>query len=99
SSPYPTFTTAPVVNQPPTVSLTAPANNTTYTAPASISITASASDADGTIAEVAFYNGSTLLGTATTSPYTYNWTGVTAGTYTLTARATDNSGAITTSAA
>jgi len=86
-------------NTAPSVSLTAPANGTTYTAPASIGLTASASDADGTVAKVEFYNGATLLGTATASPYTYTWTNVASGTYSLTAKATDNAGAATTSAA
>ena len=63
------------------------------------SIAASATDADGTVAKVEFFNGSTKLGEDTTAPYTYDWTGVAAGSYTLTARATDNLGATTTSAA
>lgn len=84
-------------NVPPTVSLTTPANNATFTAPASITISASASDSDGTISKVEFYNGTTLLGTAAVAPYTFSWTNVAAGTYTLSAKATDNSGATTTS--
>ncbi|MBK6981850.1 MAG: hypothetical protein IPH30_10395 [Betaproteobacteria bacterium] len=52
----------------PTVSLTAPANNASYAAPANITITATATDSDGTVAKVDFYAGSTLLGTDTTSP-------------------------------
>jgi len=86
-------------NTPPTVSLTAPSNNATYTAPASVTINAAAADADGSVAQVAFYNGSTLLGTDTSSPYSFSWTNVAAGAYSLTARATDNLGAVTTSAA
>ena len=86
-------------NQAPSVSLTAPANNATFTAPASIAITASASDSDGSIAKVEFFNGSTKLGEKTTSPYTYTWTSVAAGTYTITAKATDNKGATSTSTA
>jgi hypothetical protein len=88
-----------IVDTPPTVSITAPANNATYTAPANVTITATASDADGTITKVQFYNGTTLLGTATTSPYTYSWTNVSPGTYTITAKATDNNGIVTTSTA
>ncbi len=34
-----------------------------------------------------------LIGTDTTSPYSIAWSGIAAGTYTLTAKATDNSGA------
>jgi hypothetical protein len=91
--------TVSAANNPPTVTLTAPANGATYTAPATISLTAAASDPDGTVSKVDFYNGATLLGTATTAPYSYSWTGVAAGTYTLTAKATDNSGASTTATA
>jgi|GEM_PF-472124 len=86
-------------NAAPTVSLTSPTNGATFTAPGSLTLSASASDSDGTISKVEFYNGATLLGTATASPYSYSWTGVAAGTYSLTAKATDNGGATTTSTA
>jgi len=81
----------------PTISITSPANNTSFNAPASINITANASDADGTISKVEFFNGSTLLGTDVSSPYSFGWTNVTAGTYMVTAKATDNGGAVATS--
>ena len=84
-------------NTPPTVSLTSPATGTTATAPATISLAADASDSDGTIAKVDFYAGSTLLGTATSAPYALTWSNVAAGTYSLTAVATDNGGAAATS--
>ncbi|TGE28475.1 Ig-like domain-containing protein [Hymenobacter metallicola] len=86
-------------NTPPTVSLTAPTGGASYTAPASIPITANAADANGTVSKVEFFQGSTKLGEDLTSPYSYSWTGVAAGTYSLTAKATDNAGATTTSAA
>jgi chitinase len=87
-------------NPAPTAGITAPANNTTFSAPATVNITATASDtAPGTVSSVAFYNGSTLLGTDASSPYSFSWTNVAAGTYTLTVRATDNQGAVGTSAA
>ena len=82
-------------NQAPTVSLTRPASSSTFTAPASITVEATASDADGNIARVDFYQGSTLLRSDTSSPYSYTWTGVAAGSYQLTARAVDNDGATT----
>ena len=84
-------------NASPTVALTSPASGSSSTAPATITLIASASDGDGTIAKVDFYAGATLLGTATTAPYTITWTNVPAGSYTLTAVATDN-GAATASA-
>ena len=58
-----------------------------------------ASDADGSVSKVEFFNGAAKLGEDTTAPYGFTWSGVAAGTYTLTARATDNLGATTTSAA
>ncbi|HEY1249876.1 MAG TPA: Ig-like domain-containing protein, partial [Thermoanaerobaculia bacterium] len=88
---------AGVSNSPPTVSITSPANGTVFTPPASITINATASDTDGTVTKVDFYNGATLLGTDNTSPYSFNWTNVTTGTYSLTAVATDNGGVTGTS--
>jgi hypothetical protein len=85
-------------NKPPTVTLTAPANGATFTAPASITLTATASDPDGSIAKVEFFNGASKLGEDTTSPYSLTWSNVAVGSYSLVAKATDNSGATATSA-
>ena len=84
-------------NLAPTVSITSPANNAVFTAPASITINASASDSDGTISKVEFYQGTTLLNTDTAAPFSFAWNNVAAGTYSLTAKATDNSNAVATS--
>ncbi|MDF2454622.1 MAG: large protein [Cytophagaceae bacterium] len=94
-----TVTTSTPTNQVPVVSLTSPANGTSALAPASFALTAAATDADGSIVKVEFYNGSTLLFTDNAAPYAYTWTNVASGSYTLTARATDNAGATTTSTA
>jgi hypothetical protein len=51
------------------------------------------------VSKVEFYNGTTLLGTAATTPYNFSWTNVVAGSYTLTAKAYDNLNAVTTSTA
>ena len=88
-----------VGNQEPTVNLTSPVNNTSFTAPAAVAISASAADADGSISKVDFYNGTTLLSSDASSPYSYSWTNIAAGTYVLTAKATDNTGATVTSSA
>jgi glucose/arabinose dehydrogenase/regulation of enolase protein 1 (concanavalin A-like superfamily) len=85
------------VNLPPAVSVTSPTSGTTYTSPATVSIAASASDPDG-VTKVDFYNGATLIGTSTTAPYSFDWTNVGAGTYNLTAKATDTLGDSATSA-
>ena len=84
-------------NQPPNISLTSPASGATFTAPGSITLSANASDSDGTIVRVDFYSGSTLLGTDTSSPYSLAWNNVLAGSYALTAVAHDNAGATTVS--
>src|SRR6185295_5865764 len=86
-------------NLPPVVSITSPANGANFTAPASIVINASASDSDGSITKVEFYQGTTLLNTDVASPYTFTWSNVAAGSYTLTAKAYDNASpaAVTTS--
>ena len=85
-------------NSAPSVSITQPAAGAAFTAPAAVGIVASASDPDGTVAKVEFFNGAAKLGEDTSAPFTYDWAGVPAGTYSLTARATDNLGAQSTSA-
>lgn len=89
----------PPSNTPPSVTLTRPAAQSRYTAPATIELAADAQDADGSIQRVDFFANSTIVGSVSSSPYATTWRNVPAGEYTLTARATDNAGAMTTSAA
>ena len=86
-------------NTPPTVSITSPAGGATFTAPANITVAANASDTDGSVTQVEFFQGTTSLGTDTdgSNGWSVSWNGVGAGTYSLTAVATDNGGASTTS--
>lgn len=81
------------------VAITSPAANATFTAPATITLNATASKTGGSITKVEFYNGTTKLGEDATAPYSYSWTNVAAGTYSITAVATDNSNVKTTSTA
>ena len=81
------------------MSITTPINNTSYTMPANIIFSATASETNGTISEVTYYNGSTLVGTSTSSPYRIIWVGVPSGNYSFTATATDSNGVSTTSTA
>ncbi len=83
----------------PIVTLTAPLNNAVYTTPANITLTATASDPNGTITKVEFFDGTTKLGEDATAPYSFTWANVALGAHTITAKATDNSGNATTSAA
>ena len=86
-------------NYAPSVSLTSPAPGLNVTAPASVLLEATASDSDGTIAKVEFYNNFTKLGEALAAPFTLQLTGLPIGSYSFTAVATDDDGAITYSSA
>ena len=83
---------------PPTIALTAPANNAAFTAPATINLAANVTANGHTITKVQFYNGATLLGEVTTAPYTFTWNSVPAGNYSLTAQAVYDSGSTVASA-
>jgi len=82
----------------PKVSITAPLNNPTFTTISPITITATASDIDGTISKVEFYNNTLLLEVSTKSPYSFTCTGLPIGTYSVTAKAYDNNNVVSTSA-
>lgn len=64
----------------------------------SVTLTANATDADGTVAKVDFYVAGVLAGTATTAPYTLDVTPSQAGSLSVYARATDDAGATADSA-
>ncbi len=91
-----------LTNAPPVISWVVPTNNSTFIQPKTITLTASATDIDGTVTNVAFFNGTTLLGNVTSgvgNQYSLIWNNATVGSYTLSALATDNSGATNKSAA
>ena len=83
----------------PSVSVTAPAANATFSAGSNLTLTANASDSDGSVARVEFFQGAAKLGEDLSAPYSHVWSSVAAGNYSLTARATDNGAGQTTSAA
>lgn len=82
----------PFQNAPPIVALITPVNNAVYTEGKPVTITAMASDFDGTVESVEFFSNGTLITTLLSSPYTYQWYPF-EGSYTITAKATDNEGA------
>lgn len=92
------FGRATSTNPASSVSITSPANGAIFTAPANIAINATASDPDG-ISKVEFFYQGGKLGEDLTDPYSYTANNIQAGNYTLTAKATDNLGAVTTSGA
>jgi hypothetical protein len=98
-----------ISNLPPKVKLIAPYSGATYLAPATVGICAAASDPDGTVASVEFFAGTNSLGVVTNSTsvtnwegiyqqFCFTWSGAAKGSYELTAVATDNAGATSTSA-
>jgi RHS repeat-associated protein len=84
-----------LVDVAPTIALTAPADGSTYRTPASITLSASASDPDGSIARVDFYQGNSLVGTATQAPYSITIDQSTPGVYAFLAKAVDDGGITT----
>ncbi len=80
-------------NQSPTVEISSPAPGTTFPAPASFNVSVGARDPEGQLARIEVYLGTRLVGTATTSPASIPVSGLTRGTYQLSARAVDPEGA------
>ena len=90
-------------NPPPDVALTSPSNGAALLPGAPVTLTASATDlalggGPGAVSQVEFFNGATSLGVDATAPYSINWTPAGSGTFSLTARATDDENAAATSA-
>ncbi|MFM8334581.1 MAG: Ig-like domain-containing protein, partial [Opitutaceae bacterium] len=83
----------------PTVSLTAPANNSTGSVGSAATLTASATASTGaTVAGVTFFQNGVQIGVEDTSaPYTVSFTPATAGNYALTASVRDDAGITVTS--
>lgn len=90
--PYPTAD-----NPVPTVSLTAPSQDATFTPGSAVTIAANVNNANANITQVEFFQGNTSLGVDYTSPYRIVWRKVPAGSYTIKAVATDETNASITS--
>ncbi len=96
-----------VTTTPPVVSVTAPVEGATYTSPASVALTATASDPDGTVSRVDFYADGTLVQSVATTPvqtgpnqtstYSATWANAGTGSHSVTAVAIDDLGASGTS--
>ncbi|MFC4723562.1 polysaccharide lyase family 7 protein [Geojedonia litorea] len=83
-------------NNAPTVAITAPSNGASFNDGDNVTIAANASDSDGTISQVEFFVNGSSVGVDTSSPYSVNWS-IGVGSYAITAVATDNQAASTTS--
>src|SRR5262249_167228 len=78
----------------PVITLTSPADGTVYTEPATMHTSANVTPNGHQVTRVQFYNGTTLLGEQTNSPYSYAWNNVFAGSYSVKARLVYDAGAI-----
>src|SRR6266568_3458910 len=82
------------LNTPPSITLLDPPDGAIFSAPANITITASAWDSEGSsVSKVEFFQGAAKLGETNAAPYQITWANVTAGAYILSAKATDHLGA------
>jgi hypothetical protein len=88
----------PYTNPPPGVVMNTPTNGSTYTASASVTMNASAAAQYNNLVSVGFYLNGVFQGSVSNLPYTLTATGLAAGSYALTAVATDGSGLASTSA-
>lgn len=77
---------------PPTVSVTAPTSGSTISAPGTVGVSVTASDAASSVSKVEVYIDGALKSTLTTSPYSYSWntSGVSLGSHTIQAKAYDS---------
>jgi chitodextrinase len=82
------------VNKAPIVSLSAPADSSLFVYGKPVAITADASDSDGTVEKVEFFASNIQIGESASMPYSFQWTGAAIGNYYLSARATDDKGAV-----
>ena len=98
ATPSPSPSPSPPPNSAPSVSITSPTDGSTFAGQSNITISANASDSDGSITRVDFYENGVLISTVTSGPFSIIWNNVASGNYELRAKATDNLGAATTSA-
>lgn len=85
-------------NYVPSVAITDPVNGANYLPGSDITITVDANDSDGTVTMVEFFEGVTnRIAVDSTAPYSFTWTNVEEGAYTLSAKAIDDEGASRTS--
>lgn len=86
-----------VPNKAPTVRMTGPTVDYTLAAPAAVTVSAAAADADGSVVKVDFYKNGQFLASSISAPFVATLSSLPAGSYDFTAVATDNQNATTTS--
>ena len=88
----------PSGNNPPVVSLSSPLHNTQVLLGDTIQLEATATDSDGTVARVEFFDGTNKFGESMVVPYLLEWQAAELGVHSLSAVATDDGDVQSTSA-
>jgi Bacterial Ig domain len=88
-----TMVKGPAGNRPPTAAITSPLSGSSFVGPVDIAIAATATDSDGTVVRVDFYNGASVLGSDDAEPFEFLWTAAPLGSHAIKAVATDDDGA------
>jgi hypothetical protein len=81
----------------PGISITSPANNTTFLGPGDITITINAADPNGVVTNVQLFAGNSLIAAKTNAPFTFVWSNVLSGAHIISATARDNDELLTAS--
>jgi plastocyanin len=84
--------TVQTTNSPPTVALINPPNGSVFSAPATIQLSATASDPGGSVTNVQFFQGAASLGNKSAAPWSLFASNLPAGPYAFSAVASDNTG-------
>jgi plastocyanin len=88
-----TVDAAVAANQPPTNSIDGPAAGKTFAAPANVTVQTTPADSDGSVTNVQFLLGATVLGNKATGPFSITASNLTAADYVISAIVSDNKGA------
>lgn len=84
-------------NNPPSVALIAPTNGATFLAPTNVTLAAEATDPEGALSRVEFFENTNRLAEITSPPFEFTWPAIGPGIYSLYAIAVDAQGARATS--
>ena len=91
---FPTPGRTNVYNEPPVITSFQPSNGDVFTGPTDIVLSLEAVDADGSVLDVEFYDGTNRLGRLTSAPFALVWTNASFGRHTVSARVRDNGYAV-----
>ncbi len=76
--------------------LASPVVSQQFIAPATIPISVTVSSPNGTVQNVEFFQNGSKFGERASAPYSFNWTGVQVGDYSIVARVTNSQGTVAT---